>query len=182
MVRITDKKLLKGLLNEGRFSDSDSEAVSAYIRKSSNKQNKNHIGNVCPIPPVMPAAILYRALVTSYGRYASGGLLVHELCFNQWKRRWRIDMAIPKYGLGIEIDGWAYHGRHLTSFARDREKSIWFERKGWRVIRFSARQINNDLAEVCKAVKEILELSHEYNPMQWSIEPAGFDRSEFVLG
>jgi very-short-patch-repair endonuclease len=107
-------------------------------------------------------------------------MLVYELGFSHFGRQYRLDMALPDHFLGIELDGWEFHGKHLSSFARDREKSIWFERRGWRVIRFSARQVNQSIEDVCQAIEDIKNTCPVQNSKSWSVTQTSFDRSQFV--
>lgn len=60
-------------------------------------------------------------------------------------RRFRIDVAFPHERLALELDGWAYHGRHLGDFTRDRERQNLLCLHGWRVLRFSAGMVRKDL-------------------------------------
>ena len=105
-----------------------------------------------------------------------------ELAFNPLGRRWRLDMAIPSLKLGIELDGWKSHGLYRDSFLRDREKSLWFERRGWRVIRFSANQIREEIEDVMLAVSEIMAFCNDNDDPNWHITQVDFDRSEYSNG
>jgi very-short-patch-repair endonuclease len=53
--------------------------------------------------------------------------------------------------LVVEIDGYRYH-RAPTRFESDREKDVMLQLKGWRVMRFTARQIENRAGWVAAAV------------------------------
>ena len=110
------------------------------------------------------------------------GAMVHELSFKPLGRGWQLDMAMPAIKLGIELDGWKSHGLYRESFLRDREKSLWLERRGWRVIRFSANQIRGEIADVLLAVSEILPYCHENDDAYWEIRQIDFDRSEYRHG
>ena len=64
--------------------------------------------------------------------------MVEELKFYQ-HRRWRFDFAWPDAQVAVEIDG----GRHASS---DREKLSAAAVLGWRVLRFSTQQVEQDPA------------------------------------
>lgn len=60
-------------------------------------------------------------------------------------RRFRLDVAIPRLKIAVESDGWAWHGRVLRDFLRDREKRNLLAAGGWLVFAFTARSIRRDL-------------------------------------
>jgi very-short-patch-repair endonuclease len=72
-------------------------------------------------------------------------------------RRYRIDIALVAPRLAIEVDGWEWHGKHKGDFARDRERQNLLMLNGWRVLRFTARQINQDLVAVMSTIHQAIE-------------------------
>ena len=175
-MRITNKKQLQVFADKGLLSAHQQKSLTEVL--TTKKRSAGEQSRICAIKPIRPAYRLYQRLVRQYGRHVSGGEMVFELCFKPLGRRWRLDMALPKFKLGIELDGWANHGRMRESFLRDREKSLWFERRGWRVVRFSANQIMDDIDEVCLAISEII--AHcKLNEDDFEIVQVSFDRSEY---
>jgi very-short-patch-repair endonuclease len=70
--------------------------------------------------------------------------MVEELKFYR-QRRWRFDFAWPDAQVAVEIDGgrWAPGGgRHASD--SDREKLSAAAALGWRVLRFSTQQVEQD--------------------------------------
>lgn len=63
-------------------------------------------------------------------------------------RRYRIDIAIPRSKLAIEVDGWEWHGKHKGDFQRDRERQNLLTLHGWRILRFTAGDVRRDV-EAC---------------------------------
>jgi very-short-patch-repair endonuclease len=51
----------------------------------------------------------------------------------------------------VEVDGYRYH-RSPARFEWDREKDVTLEIKGWRVMRFTWRQVEHRAAWVAAAV------------------------------
>jgi hypothetical protein len=182
-IRITCKKELERLVKKGLIhKDVVTESMAALKGSSKAKKIKaNAVSSesVCALIPVNPADMLFQALVRKYGRFYEGGLVVYELIFPFDNRRWRMDIAMPSKRVVFELDGWADHGKRLTGFKRDREKSLSFERRGWRVIRFSSAQIRYSLSETLRAIDEILTFSLEVNSDCFLITQVGFDRSLF---
>lgn len=67
---------------------------------------------------------------------------------------WRLDLAVidGERKLDIEVDGAAYHRDARGDAVRDRQ----LEEAGWRVIRFSARDVRRDLLGCVRRVQESL--------------------------
>lgn len=62
---------------------------------------------------------------------------------------YKIDIAIPEYMIAIEVDG----GIHcqLTRKEQDKKKANFLESAGWTVLRFTNREVLNDV-EKCKEI------------------------------
>ncbi|MFD5851100.1 endonuclease domain-containing protein [Cytobacillus pseudoceanisediminis] len=67
--------------------------------------------------------------------------------------RYSIDLAIPSFKLAIECDGKAYHSSPEQK-AHDKRKNAFLRKNGWRVLRFSGRQINRELSNVLYRIKK----------------------------
>jgi very-short-patch-repair endonuclease len=70
-------------------------------------------------------------------------------------KTYRFDLALPQYKIAIECDGKAFHSTP-EQIARDRKKEAYLKRKGWKVLRFSGRQINRNLPSVLKKIEETI--------------------------
>ena len=57
--------------------------------------------------------------------------------------RFRLDFAIPKKKIGIEIDGFRYHASQ-EAIMKDRQRQRAVEQQGWRIVRFAAKEVFND--------------------------------------
>lgn len=57
--------------------------------------------------------------------------------------RYRLDFGIPTSKLGIEVDGLAFHNGQ-KSFREDRERQRQLEIMGWRLLRFTALEVQSD--------------------------------------
>lgn len=153
--RLTDKKEIERLIKKGMLRGANKSTAKSYIASSSKKQNKRAAElNYSPLPPTLPVDILYNKLAARFGLWSQGGQLVRELTAPFTKRRFALDMALPAYKLGVEMDGWAFHGRFLNDFKRDREKQLLFARFGWILIRVSNDQIRNNLDNVITSIEE----------------------------
>jgi very-short-patch-repair endonuclease len=67
--------------------------------------------------------------------------------------KYRIDLVLMGPRIAIECDGKDYHSSPEQK-AHDRRKNAYLRRKGWKVIRFSGRQINKDLRKVLQRIEE----------------------------
>jgi very-short-patch-repair endonuclease len=65
--------------------------------------------------------------------------------------RFRIDLCYPEQLLAIESDGFAHHG-HRHAFEHDRFRQNLLVLAGWRVLRFTWRQICSEPADVAGQV------------------------------
>lgn len=68
-------------------------------------------------------------------------------------RFYKIDIALPCYGVAIEMDGWEWHGKHLGDFSRDRVRQNLVTCAGWRVLRYTAKQIHQELEQVMNEIR-----------------------------
>jgi very-short-patch-repair endonuclease len=74
-------------------------------------------------------------------------------------RKWRFDLAWTKKMVAVECDGIVWQaggGRHNTD--KDREKINTATSMGWRVLRFSGRQIKTSPKECVNLLKKTLEI------------------------
>lgn len=67
--------------------------------------------------------------------------------------KYRIDIALPSYNIAIECDGKEYHSTPEQK-AHDRRKNNYLRRHGWRVLRFSGRDINGNLPKVISRIEK----------------------------
>jgi hypothetical protein len=66
-------------------------------------------------------------------------------------RRWRLDLAFPRYRLAVEVEGGAWvNGRHNRGggFIKDMEKYNALAMAGWLLLRFVPRQVKNGAADL----------------------------------
>jgi very-short-patch-repair endonuclease len=68
-------------------------------------------------------------------------------------RKFRIDIAFPAEKLAVEIDGWEWHGKHKGDFTRDRERQNLLTLNGWRILRFTAGQIRENVSHCISQIK-----------------------------
>lgn len=93
-----------------------------------------------------PASRLWRALQQLPGA-------VQEFAGAIPDRKFRLDVAFPAQKLCIEVDGWEWHGKYKADFQRDRERQNLLTLNGWRILRFTASDIRNQI-DSCVAMVE----------------------------
>ena len=84
-----------------------------------------------------------------------------ELRFHR-TRLWRFDFAWPDYCLAVEVEGLTYEGgRHqrVDGYAADCEKYNEAILCGWRVLRFSSRQVKR--GEALATIERALKVAYE---------------------
>lgn len=75
------------------------------------------------------------------------------------KSRYEIDFALPNLKIGIEVDGWQYHGKYKEAFLRDREKDFEIKSNGWVLLRLQAGILLNHrkLGDPLNRIKTFLD-------------------------
>ena len=106
-----------------------------------------------------PAVLLYRACVQRWGRYYEGGLVVGELII-KYPRAFRADVAIPKYRICIEMDGFKYHSTK-SALKRDHDKTEQLAKLGWIIFRVGAKRIFSDLDSLLDSIEHLMQHSAE---------------------
>jgi hypothetical protein len=66
------------------------------------------------------------------------------------------DFRWPDHRLIVEVDSWTFHGRTRRAFDSDRARDRALLREGWRVARFTDRQILTDRAGVARELAALL--------------------------
>ncbi len=62
-----------------------------------------------------------------------------------------VDFVWRDRRLIVEVDGYAFH-RSPAAFERDRERDVLLQTRGWRVMRFTWRQVTQRAAWVAAAI------------------------------
>lgn len=62
--------------------------------------------------------------------------------------KYRLDFALPDLKIGVELDGYQYHGTSRDKFIADQQRQRALEAEGWRLIRFAGAEVHAD-AESC---------------------------------
>jgi hypothetical protein len=66
------------------------------------------------------------------------------------------DFRWPDHRLTVEVDSWTFHGRTRRAFDGDRARDRALLREGWRVARFTDRQILTDRVGVARELAALL--------------------------
>ena len=75
---------------------------------------------------------------------------------------WIVDFACVEHALMIEIDG----GYHDEVFARDLHRQTDLQRRGWKVFRFKAEDIETEIEHVLVAIARELDGFSQARQMQ----------------
>jgi hypothetical protein len=77
-----------------------------------------------------------------------------------WQRNWRFDFAFPQYKIAVEVEGGVYsRGRHVRpqGYTDDIQKYNTALAMGWRVFRFTTKQLTDDPFSAVLAVRKALD-------------------------
>ena len=109
-----------------------------------------------------------RSLRTS--QTTSEGLLwsvlrAKQLCGLKFRRQhpiepWIVDFACPQKMLVVEIDG----GYHDNVVEDDLKRQKYLETLGWKVIRFTDKEVEEDAEAVARSIARELNLQYEFIP------------------
>jgi very-short-patch-repair endonuclease len=67
----------------------------------------------------------------------------------------QVDFHWPTFRLVVETDGRATHG-HAIAFNRDRDRDLYLQERGWRVLRLSWRQVVDEPERVAAVLRSLL--------------------------
>ena len=83
--------------------------------------------------------------------------------------RYFTDFATHGWSVVVEVDG-GVHERLDAVALRDGERQLWLESRGYRVLRFTDRQVEDD-AEACAERVKVVLLERGWKPAPDSAEP-----------
>lgn len=136
------------------------EKTASSLQEKSRSQSRNRSSEaaaipVCPLEGCDPQSKLWRALLARYPRGAADGDLLWEFKGAVPDRRFRVDIVWRSAAIAIEVDGYQFHGRIKKGFHRDREKDRLMLINGWKTLRYTAKEINQDIDKVLDQIFEI---------------------------
>jgi len=114
--------------------------------------------------PVLRARSLRKTQTVSEGVLWSV-LRARQLCGLKFRQQhpiapWIVDFACPLRMLVVELDG-DYHGRVVD---HDLKRQQHLESLGWKVIRFTDKEVEQDAEAVARAIARELNLPYEFTP------------------
>jgi very-short-patch-repair endonuclease len=72
--------------------------------------------------------------------------------------RYELDFAYPQLQIGVEIDGYQFHSGYQQrerDYARERDLQI----QGWKIVRFTAREVSEDPASCIRSLRKNMYIS-----------------------
>ncbi|MGG1684880.1 endonuclease domain-containing protein [Pseudalkalibacillus sp. NRS-1564] len=69
---------------------------------------------------------------------------------------YRIDIVLSAFNIAIECDGKPFHSS-VEQKAHDRKKNTYLRKNGWKVMRFSGRQINRNISNVITRIENEIQ-------------------------
>ena len=92
-------------------------------------------------------------------------LRARQLCGLKFRRQhpidpWIVDFACPEKMLVVEIDG----GYHDNVVENDLKRQEHLASLGWKVIRFSDKDVEEDAEAIARAIARELDLEYQFSP------------------
>lgn len=151
-----------GQINAGTPQAKQLQAAFATYEREARLPNRQSVGKGLPVSPARPPRGTTRdpqQILAAMVQVDSelGDLGWHEDYVGAVPgRKFEIDLALPDLRLGIETDGWQYHGKHKESFLRDRDKDYLLTLQGWVIVRIQAGLITANPDEAMARVRQFL--------------------------
>lgn len=93
----------------------------------------------------------------AFGDWFAGGEVVAELIpFPD--RQYRVDFALPRWRVYVEVDGWQFHGANLDDHHADRERALLFSRHDWLPFRLSHQQAIKQTPVLVDAIRDAIKI------------------------
>lgn len=93
-------------------------------------------------------------------------------------RRWRFDLAWPSRLVAVEIQGGQFMAKgghsNVKGIDRDCEKSNWATLRGWRVLKFSTKQVTGAPVQCVETVLAALQTEPRFKEPVQVIQPRLF--------
>lgn len=172
-MRIANERELKRLCDSGRLGQSAKDQIQAELSQCSAVSAGKAKAKAHPLPggdnkrpkaktqidqDRSPAELALRpVLADAFGWWQEGGELVEELePFSD--RQVRVDFALPRWQIYIEVDGWKHHGAFLEAHHDDRERGVLFSARNWLPFRVSYHQAVKDGGWLVESIREAMTI------------------------
>jgi hypothetical protein len=149
-----ERQLRRALERAHELNIFDRIALDAVLGRSSGRRGigllRRLIGDLPDTPPPL-ASELEREL---FALLVAAGLPLPIV--NAYIGMLQVDFHWPAVKLVVETDGRATHG-HAIAFHRDRDRDLYLQERGWRVIRLTWRQISAEPERVAALLRRWLQ-------------------------
>jgi very-short-patch-repair endonuclease len=125
----------------------DRAAAEALVRRLVTDRQLQDAGLTAPAPTRSELERAFLKIVTQAG--LPRPLVNHRI------GPYEVDFVWPDHHLIVETDGWAAHG-HRRAFERDRARDAALQAAGFRVVRFTYRQIHEQPLRVAAQLARLL--------------------------
>lgn len=107
------------------------------------------------VPPIEDADSVMEMLMARLLTGAGFDGWVHHLEVDAGGVRFELDFAFPQERVDVECDGAAYHAGPMSQ-VRDRRRDEALAACGWRVLRFSWKDVTADAARTSRHIRDVL--------------------------
>lgn len=167
-MRLKSQAELQTMLNKGSISESAAKQVRRQfstvnakqpVRRASGQTQKRKF----PIAPLQSEgeAVLGIALRAHFGHWHDGGEVVEELVVFPSETQIRVDYALPRWQVYIEIEGWTHHGRSIDDHHADRDRLNFLASRNWHRFAVTHWQATKAAMTLVEKVEACLSLREE---------------------
>lgn len=155
-VKIRNRHQLEQMARQGRLSSHSTAALrAAFSQSSASRHSRKAPPAKKPRSPGEEAVA--QVLFARFGCWEDGGEVVRELVPDP-RRRYRLDFALPRWRMAVEIEGWRNHGYDLAAHHRDCQRTLFLSARDWLPFRLSHAQALGEGADVLEALEQAMAL------------------------
>ena len=161
-MRIRNKAHLRRLHKDQRLSGTalkqiERSLASSHESDTTTERTPERQRQTKPVHPTStpnsPGELsVARALEAAFGRWEKGGELVQELVVAP-PRRYRVDFALPRWRLYVEVLGWRNHGFELNDHHRDCQRLLFLSARDWLPFHVTHAQALHETHQLIEALE-----------------------------
>lgn len=164
-MRLKSEAELKTMLNDGSISESAAKQLRVQFASIGTIKAVSQTAQRPRKPkPRLTAtqsegeAVLALALRSQFRHWHDGGEFVEELVVYPGETKIRVDFALPRWQVYIEVEGWTHHGRSIEDHHADRDRLNFLSSRNWHRFAVTHAQATKSAMKLVEQVDRCLRL------------------------